>query len=247
MQRSSSTTASAVASTQAITSSMLASAVPGQLADSGQFSHQVRLLPPLHFPVPVSQVCPSFTVPPRFVVQSFSSTAAMHALPIPTWQQKAALAVGVRLPHLFLMAVIFFVSAALSASATFGFAITSKHCALVCPRSPQLSRTFSRVRRYLKPALPIAFWQSSSPLDPRSCWSGNGVVQSSSEQVVEPASSEPHVSRACEAYTMATNSASSAAFQHSKQAASSAPVPAGIPEQVVSAAVSGVARLQVVA
>src|SRR5712692_4754119 len=43
---------------------------------------------------------------------------------------------------------------------------------------------------------------------------------------------------------MAANSASSAAFQHSRHAASSPPVPAGRAEQLVSAVVSGVASAQ---
>ena len=41
------------------------------------------------------------------------------------------------------------------------------------------------------PDLPIAFWQSFSPVSPRSCWAGSGVAQSSSEHLGDVSSSAP--------------------------------------------------------
>src|SRR5205814_10155933 len=113
-------------------------------------------------------VCPSFTFAPGIARQSARVATAVHAFAVPVWQQNGGLAVGVRLlPHLFLMSVIFFVSMLASASATFGFVITSRHCARVCPSRPHDSRVFSRFRTYLNPAFAIARWQVSSPVLPR--------------------------------------------------------------------------------
>src|SRR5262245_58864148 len=67
-QSNSSTMASALESTQAIRSSRVVSAVPGQVSLSGQNSHQVTFWPepPSEAQLPAVHVLFSTTVPPMF-------------------------------------------------------------------------------------------------------------------------------------------------------------------------------------
>src|SRR5262249_31356368 len=103
-----------------------------------------------------------------------------------------------------------------------------RQVAAVPPADAHFSRVFSRDSRYFTPALPIAFWQSFSLVSPRFRCSGSGVVQSRSEHLDDVSPRLPaHVWTACEAYRMARNSASSAAFQHLRHSANSVGVVTG--------------------
>ena len=71
--------ASAVVSTQPMRSVSVESAVPGHVSLSGQNPHHVISWLPITLPhVPMLQVFPSTTVPPRFIVQSSREVAALH-------------------------------------------------------------------------------------------------------------------------------------------------------------------------
>ena len=68
-------------------SSIVLTAVPGQLPPSGQFSHHVvEPPPPTGEQLPALQALFSCTVPPSVIVHSSRVVAAMQELPIPTRQ-----------------------------------------------------------------------------------------------------------------------------------------------------------------
>src|SRR5207249_1672452 len=180
---SSATISSALESTQSIRFCKVAS-VPVQSL-SGQIPHQVMfLLPGVGAQLPALHVFPSWTVPPRFMVQSSRLVATVQLLPVPVRQQKGGLGKGSRLPHSSLMVVSLWVTAVSSLSGTVGSKVPAKQVALVPPLSAHFSRIFSRSSRYLTPALAIPFWQNSSPpevVPVRLRWSGSGVAQLRSE------------------------------------------------------------------
>src|SRR5262245_63392942 len=85
------------------------------------------------------------------------------------------------------------------------------------------------------PFLPIPFWQSFSPVAPRLCCNGSGVVQSRSEQRDDVSSSAPpHTSMACEAKRSAMYSDNSPPFQHLRHSTNSFTVVTGSKEQSCS-------------
>src|SRR5262249_35873737 len=131
------------------------------------------------------------------MVQSSRLVAAMQAFPVPVLQQKGGLGTGSRLPHFFWTRTSFFISAFWS----FSWIVRSpRHEACVPPASAHFSSVFSRVSRYLTPALPIPIWQSFSAVSPRLRWSGSGVEKSRSEQAGELSPRlPPHTPRAFDA------------------------------------------------
>src|SRR5262249_36270755 len=247
-QRRSSTVASAASSTQVMRSSIVASGNEPQVW-SGQLSHHVIDCAPGVGP----QVRPfgshtllSCTDAPLIMVQSSRVATTVHVFPVPVRQQNGGFATGLRLlPHFFLMDALFFASAFWSVTATFAPSTVfgSRHVAFVPPPSPHFSSVFSRDTRYLKPAFPIARWQSFSPVSPRLCCSGRGAEHAIGEQWAVSGSfgsfrSLAQSSAACEAYTIATKRLSSEDFQHSRQSETSVGVPTARASQLASAPVA---------
>src|SRR5262245_34920935 len=109
------------------------------------------------------QVLPSCTWPPP-VSHDSRSLAATQLFPV-VLQQNGRFGSGSRLPHLSWMTVSVFACAMpiLICSSASPWQLE-----LVPPSSAHFSKSFSRERRYLMPALPMAFWQSFSPVSPRS-------------------------------------------------------------------------------